>query len=154
MCLKCAGLEHLEYLASGDPAVTRRATRYSTVHVVVMKKSPAADATSGHPCGSGGHSAGRGKSAADAERAQQQEKGFQAAQDRVYIGAFAQAIAKQFPRCPEEDAQEIAGHACQKYSGRVADPAAAKQFDPTAVRLAVIAHVRHKYTNYDELLAV
>ena len=31
--------------------------------------------------------------------------------------------------------------------------AAAKQLDPTAVRLAVIAHIRHKHTRYDELLA-
>ena len=31
--------------------------------------------------------------------------------------------------------------------------AAAKQFDPTAVRLAVIAPIRHKYTKYDKLLA-
>ena len=31
--------------------------------------------------------------------------------------------------------------------------AAAKQFDPTAIRLAVIAHIRHKYTKYDKLLA-
>lgn len=30
--------------------------------------------------------------------------------------------------------------------------AAAKQFDATAVRLAVIAHIRHKYTRYDRLL--
>ncbi|MGO8752410.1 MAG: DUF2293 domain-containing protein [Thermoguttaceae bacterium] len=42
---------------------------------------------------------------------------------------------------------------CLKYSGRVGRSAAAKQFDPAAVRLAVIAHVRHKYTKYDELLA-
>ena len=52
-----------------------------------------------------------------------------------------EAIAQQFPGCPEEDTQEIAGHACQQYSGRVGRSAAAKQFDPTTVRLAVIAHM-------------
>jgi hypothetical protein len=31
--------------------------------------------------------------------------------------------------------------------------AAAKQLDATAVRLAVIAHIRHKYTKYEKLLA-
>ena len=41
MCLECAGLAHLEYLPSGDTAVTRRATKYSALHVVVMKKSAA-----------------------------------------------------------------------------------------------------------------
>jgi hypothetical protein len=30
--------------------------------------------------------------------------------------------------------------------------AAAKSFDETAVRLAVIAHIRHRETDYDELL--
>jgi hypothetical protein len=29
LCLECAGLAHLEYLPAGDPAVTRRARRYS-----------------------------------------------------------------------------------------------------------------------------
>ena len=28
-----------------------------------------------------------------------------------------------------------------------------KQFDATAIRLAVVAHIRHKYTDYDRLLA-
>jgi hypothetical protein len=73
--------------------------------------------------------------------------------DQAYVAAFAKAIARQFPSCPEEDAQEIARHACQKYSGRVGRSAAAKQFDPAAVRLALIAHVRHKRSGYDELLA-
>jgi hypothetical protein len=47
----------------------------------------------------------------------------------------------------------MAGHACQKYSGRVGRSAAAKKFDPTTVRLAVMAHIRHKYTKCDRLLA-
>ena len=41
----------------------------------------------------------------------------------------------------------------QKYSGRVGRTAAAKQFDASAVRLAVNAHLRHAYTKYDRLLA-
>ncbi len=41
MCLKCADLAHLEYLPAGDTAVTQRATKYSNLHVVVMKKSAA-----------------------------------------------------------------------------------------------------------------
>jgi hypothetical protein len=47
----------------------------------------------------------------------------------------------------------IAEHACQKYSGRVGRSAAAKQLDEEAVRLAVIAHIRHTETDYDTLLA-
>jgi hypothetical protein len=30
--------------------------------------------------------------------------------------------------------------------------AAAKEFDPPALKLAVIAHIRHEHTRYDELL--
>ena len=40
-----------------------------------------------------------------------------------------------------------------KYSGRVGRSAAARSFEDEAVRLAVTAHVRHRETNYDSLLA-
>jgi hypothetical protein len=47
---------------------------------------------------------------------------------------------------------QIAEHACRKYSGRVGRSAAAKQFDEQAIQLAVVAHIRHRYIRYDELL--
>ncbi len=47
----------------------------------------------------------------------------------------------------------IAEHACLKYSGRIGRSAAARSFDENAVRLAVIAHIRHTETQYEELLA-
>lgn len=158
VCLECAGLEHLEYLPAGDTAVTRRATKYSSLHVVVMKKSRARKRSErqGILVEAEAIRRAEAESAADAQkRAQQQKKAAarREEEDRVYIAAFAKAIAQQFPSCPKEDAQQIAGHACQKYSGRVGRSAAAKQLDPTAIRLAVIAHIRHKYTNYDDLLA-
>ena len=53
---------------------------------------------------------------------------------------------------PGEEANEIAEHACRKYSGRVGRTAAAKEFNPEPIRLAVIAHIRHVHTDYDELL--
>jgi hypothetical protein len=55
-------------------------------------------------------------------------------------------------RCPAGEEIEIARHACRKYSGRIGRTAAAKEFDPEAIRLAVVAHVRHVHTHYDELL--
>ena len=48
--------------------------------------------------------------------------------------------------------QEIAQHACRKYSGRVGRCAAAKTLAEDAVNLAVIARIRHLETRYDELL--
>jgi hypothetical protein len=158
VCLKCAGLAHLEYLPGGDAAVTRRATKHSTMHVVVMKKSPARKRSERQGILAEAEAIRRAEaeSAADAEkRAGQQKKAAERRdkEDRAYVAAFAKAIVRQFPGCPREDAQEMAGHACRKHSGRVGRSAAAKQFDPAAVRLAVIAYVRHKYTKYDRLLA-
>lgn len=62
-------------------------------------------------------------------------------------------MVKLFPSCPRERAHAIAGHACEKYSGRVGRSSAARQFDEEAIRLAVRAHLRHTDTNYDALLA-
>lgn len=47
----------------------------------------------------------------------------------------------------------IAEHACRKYSGRVGRSSAAKALNAETVRLAVLAHIRHVETNYDDLLA-
>jgi hypothetical protein len=69
------------------------------------------------------------------------------------VARFAERVRELFPGCPPADAEAIAGHACAKYSGRVGRSAAAKAFEPDAIRLAVGAHVRHRHTTYDELLA-
>src|SRR6266545_8040307 len=39
LCLACAGLSDLEYLPSGDTALTRRATKYSSHKAVVVRFS-------------------------------------------------------------------------------------------------------------------
>ncbi len=44
-------------------------------------------------------------------------------------------------------------HACRKHSGRVGRSSTAKAQDAEAVKLAVIAHIRHAETDYDILLA-
>ena len=73
--------------------------------------------------------------------------------DREYIEHFAGRVRELFPRCPTGRELAIAEHACLKYSGRIGRSAAAKDLDEKAVRLAVIAHVRHVETRYDELIA-
>ena len=40
-CLSCADLDHLVFLPSGDPALTRRARKASTLAAVVLKWSRA-----------------------------------------------------------------------------------------------------------------
>ena len=72
--------------------------------------------------------------------------------DEEFIAEFARRIREQYPRCPSGEAKEIAAHACERYSGRVGRSAAAKEFDPDAIRLAVLAHIRHTHTTYDRLL--
>jgi hypothetical protein len=87
------------------------------------------------------------------ERRREREEVRRAALDQAYIESFARRIRDLFPGCPAGQEQVIAEHACLKYSGRVGRSAAAKELDETAVRLAVVAHIRHVETNYDKLLA-
>jgi hypothetical protein len=74
-------------------------------------------------------------------------------QDAAYIAEFAQKIAARYPVCPTQIVSTLAEHPCKKYSVRVGRSAVTKEFDPEAMDLAVVAHVRHTQTNYDELLA-
>ena len=62
------------------------------------------------------------------------------------IAAFAKRILEDFPGCPPEEADVIARHACETGSGRVGRSKTAE--DP--VRLAVIAYIRHHYTDYED----
>ncbi|NIA29215.1 MAG: DUF2293 domain-containing protein, partial [Actinobacteria bacterium] len=72
--------------------------------------------------------------------------------DREYVKKFAAGIRELFPSCPQGREKVIAEHACRKYSGRIGRTASAKEFSENAIRLAVIAHIRHAETPYDELL--
>jgi hypothetical protein len=72
--------------------------------------------------------------------------------DDQYVVRFAERVRGLYPGCPQGREKQIAEHACRKYSGRVGRSAAAKDFDEQAVRLAVVAHVRHTETEYDALL--
>ena len=75
-----------------------------------------------------------------------------AARDASFVARFALGVRAQFPRCPPDREHEIAEHACLKYSGRVGRSAAAKALDSESIRLAVLAHVRHRETSYGALL--
>jgi hypothetical protein len=69
------------------------------------------------------------------------------------VEQFAKRIRELFPDCPPEREMQIAEHACRKHSGRVGRSAAAKSLSEAAVLLAVAAHIRHRETDYDKLLA-
>jgi len=72
--------------------------------------------------------------------------------DHDYEAEVTERLTPLFPGCPADEAARIAAWTCRKHSGRVGRSAAAKEFDPHALRLAVIAHIRHGHTRYDELL--
>jgi hypothetical protein len=158
LCLSCADLDHLVFLPSGDTAVTRRARKASALAAVVLKWSRARkryerqgllveeDAL---------HEAEASCLVDEEARARRRERAAlrRAEQDEDFVSAFAARVRGLFPGCPPDRETAIAEHACKKYSGRVGRSAAARSLDDEAVRMAVAAHVRHRETSYDEMLA-
>ena len=158
ICLPCAGLDRLELVAPGDAALTRRALRESKLSAVVSKwrkdrkrferqgvlVEPDALLRAEYAC------------LLDAEaraRRRDRERERRRALDESFIRAFASRIRAAFPACPPKVEMEIAEHACAKGTGRVGRSAQARTFEPDAIHLAVRAHVRHRETRYDALLA-
>ena len=87
------------------------------------------------------------------ERRREREAARRAELDQEYVEQFAARVWELFPGCPPGREEVVAEHACLKYSDRVGRSAAAKEFNEEAIRLAVIAHIRHRETNYDRLLS-
>jgi hypothetical protein len=157
LCLTCADLDHLVFLPTGDAALTRRARKHSLLSAVVLKFSRARKRyeRQGLLVEETGLQQAETECLADIEvrsRRAERERARREDLDYQYIEAFANRVRALFSHIPTGREQEIAEHACRKYSGRVGRSAAAKVFDEQAVRLAVLAHIRHRETDYDELL--
>lgn len=157
LCLTCADLDHLTFLPSGDAALTRRARKHSLLSAVVLKFSRARKRyeRQGLLVEEVALQQAETECLADSEirsRRAERERIRREDLDQQYIQAFADRVRELFPHSPRGRDQEVAEHACRKYSGRVGRSAAAKSFDEQAVRLAVNAHIRHRETAYDELL--
>jgi hypothetical protein len=158
LCLGCADLDHLVYLPAGDSALSRRSRKHSTLSAVVVRFSRARKRY---------ERKGLLVEASALERAEQEclddeEQRLRARSraalargraDAQYVEAFAHQIRASYPGCPTAEAEAIAEHACLKYSGRVGRSTAARNFDSEAITLAVAAHVRHRHSEYDKLLA-
>jgi len=158
LCLPCADLDHLEFLPTGDAALTRRAKQASGLWAVVLKWS-----RSRHRYERQGllveekaleaaEAACIADAPARAARAGVRAQEAQAA-DRQYLERFAEEVRRRYPGCPAGRERTIAEHACRKYSERIGRTAAAKGLDGAAIDLAVLAHIRHAETGYDRLLA-
>jgi hypothetical protein len=157
-CLSCADIEHLVFLPPGNAALTRRARKQSTLSAVVLKWSRARHhyERQGLLVESEALEKAEKECLADEdqrERRRVREAERRAELDHQFIDQFAEKIKEVFPGCPAGRELIVAEHACLKYSGRVGRSASAKAFDERAIRLAVTAHVRHRETKYDRLLA-
>jgi hypothetical protein len=158
LCLACADLDHLVFLPAGDAALTRRSRKHSTLVAVVLRWSRARKRyeRQGLLVEEQALEQAEQECLADQdarERKRQRAVARQAELDQQYVERFAARVRELFPQCPPQRETAIAEHACLKYSGRVGRSAAAKSLDEDAVRLAVIAHIRHAETQYDALLA-
>src|SRR5437763_3286407 len=157
LCLACADLDHLVFLPSGGAALTRRAKKHSVLSAVVLKWSRARKRyeRQGLLVEERALELAEDECLADADvraRRREREAERRAELDETFVDRFAARIHEVFPRLVTGREQKIAEHACLKYSGRIGRSALGKKMDEHAVRLAVIAHIRHNETNYDELL--
>lgn len=157
LCLDCADLGHLEFLPRGDAALTRRAKAHSRLSAVVVQWSRArkhyerqgilaevdAIATAERDCLDDAEVRDR-RRVRDAQR--------RLVEDEHFADDLAAAILAQFPGCSADRAERIARHAGARRSGRIGRTRAGRALDPDAVRLAVIASVRHEDTRYEDLL--
>lgn len=157
-CLACAGLADRMFVEPGDAALTRRATRESKMPAIVMRPNVRnkrfdragilveRDALQRAKC-----SCMLDADVREAKREKSREH-----RDRVdasYIVDFASCIRAEFPSIAPGIDRAIAEHACVRGSRRVGRTAFARSLDRNAVILAVRAHVRHRETPYDALLA-
>jgi hypothetical protein len=157
-CLKCAGLDRLVFLPSGDAALTRRAMARSSRSAVVLEFSRARKRNERQGVLVEGAAVKQAESdnASDEARRQvqrQQRRIKGEAAERKYREAFAARVLELFPGASRGQAEAIAARACEKHSGRVGRTAHAKALAEDAVTLAVRACVRHAHTDYDRLLA-
>ncbi len=157
-CLSCADLDHLIFLPAGDAALTRRSAKYSTLSAVVLKWSRARKRyeRQGLLVEEAALQRAEQECLADEDvRARRRERKAERRTelDQEYMAGFAKRVRELYPNCPSGREQVIAEHACRKYSGRVGRSAGAKSLDEKFILLAVVAHIRHAETKYDELLS-
>jgi hypothetical protein len=157
LCLKCADLDHLLFLPSGDAALTRRAKKHSRLWAVVVRFSRArkryerqgllveesALAKAEEECLAD-------RDLREARRVGEEER--RAEEDEALAAEMQERLKQMFPGCPVVEAEIIARHTSVRSSGRVGRSAAGRNLEEEALRLAAVAYIRHRHTGYDELL--
>lgn len=157
LCLSCADFDHLVFLPSGNATLSRRAKLDSTLSTLVLRfnKRRKRYERQGILVEESALERAEQQCLADEDaRARRRERDAQRrrVQDIEFQAAMADEVRCLYPGCPADRARTIAEHAGTRGSGRVGRSAAGRALDENAVRLAVIASVRHLDTAYDELL--
>lgn len=158
LCMTCSDLDHLVFLPSGNTALTRRASKHSSLRAVVVRFSRARKRyeRQGILVEEEALERAEQECLADADaraRARERAAVYRERADHQFISAFAARVDELFPGCPPGTGRKIAEHACVRSSGRVGRSASAKELEEEAIELAVRAHVRHAHTPYHGLLA-
>jgi hypothetical protein len=158
LCIACAGLADLEFLAAGDVALTRRAARYSARNAVVVRfhRSRKRYERQGILIESAALEKAEWECVQDAEEraaARQRNAVWRREQDRKLVVQMTRRIGILFPGCSSEELSSIAEHTATRGSGRVGRTEAGRNLEDRALTAAVVAAVRHKHTPYDKLLS-
>jgi hypothetical protein len=69
-----------------------------------------------------------------------------------FVAGFAARVRARFPGCPEGEEQRVAVYACARHTGRVGSMSFERGYLDEAVELAVVSHVRHRFTSYEAWL--
>ncbi len=154
-CERCANLRELVLLPPGDVAMTRRSKKFSSRTVVFQQWNNRRRRyeRKGQYVEPKAIEEARLSCEADREKREATQKKAAAKRivdDAIYRKMFAIEIRSLFPNMPSNREVEVANHACEKYSGRVGRTASAKEFDEDMITRAVIAHIRHQETDYDD----
>lgn len=155
LCFDCSPFKGFAFLPAGDAAMTRRSKKNSALCGAVIEWNQRRKRFErlGQYVEARAIAVARQECLADeGKRAQTNQKASEKReeQNQIYIQNFAKAIRKRYPNCPKDRETAIAVHACAKHSRRVGRTSDAKAFDEKMIDLAVIAHVRHAETNYDD----
>lgn len=156
-CLDCAGLGKLTFHPSGDATLSRRAKKFTSkfAEVVEFNKRRKRYERRGILVEEKALEMAKQSCESDAsdravKRVKSAKKRFE--EDKDFSVQFCCKVKQLFPNCPSDEVIAISEHATVRGSGRVGRTAAAKKLDDESIRLAVIAYIRHKHTDYDRLL--
>lgn len=157
LCLSCADLDHLEFLPSGDATLSRRTKKYSGLSAIVMdfNRRRKRYQRLGLLATREGIEQARDSMESDAGKREKQRAAATLRRERddtELVESVTIQINRLFPSCPIDDAKQIAEHTAERGSGRVGRSEAGREADAKAVKLAVIAHIRHIHTPYDQML--